>query len=151
MSDILIATDGSKYSDKAVDYGIALAVKLGARAHVLYVINQRSLELYALGHHDDIEGYEMMNATLKEEGETALSHAIVLSKEAGVEVTVEMAKGYPANEIVAMAAKKGVSMIILGNLGKTGLEHLLIGSVSEAVVKKAPCPVLVVRGKTPLP
>jgi nucleotide-binding universal stress UspA family protein len=143
---ILLATDGSKYSQRAVDYGIDLAKKLGVGVIALYVVNMKSLEMYALGHHDDIGGYTGADAVLKADGEKALAYVSSKGQEAGVGVSARMARGYPSEEIIKLASAEGVEMIVVGNLGKTGLEHLLLGSVSEAVVKKAPCPVLVVRG-----
>ncbi len=145
-SKILIATDGSPYSRKAVDYGVGLAKKLDARVIALYVVNLKSLEMYAIAHHDDIGGYESAAAVLKGDGEKALEYAAEASKSVAVEVEKRLVRGYPADEIIKMAIDEGVSMVVVGNLGKTGLEHLLLGSVSEAVVKKSPCPVLVVRG-----
>lgn len=145
---ILIATDGSKYSQKAVDYGIELAGKIGASVMVLYVVNMRSLEMYAISHHDDIGGYESADLMLKDEGRQALDYALAAAKKAGVEASEKMTRGYPADEIIRLSERECVSMIVMGSLGKTGLEHLLLGSVSEDVVKKAPCPVLVVRGDT---
>ncbi|MCD1294978.1 universal stress protein [Methanocella sp. CWC-04] len=143
---ILIATDGSKYSKKAVDHGIQVAIKQGYDVLALYVINMKSLELFALSHHDDITGYEGANEMLRAEGEEALAYAVEKGKEAGVNVSTSIVRGYPAQEIIKQAEKEDVGLIVVGNLGKTGLEHLLMGSVSEEVVKKAPCPVLVVRG-----
>ncbi len=146
VSKILIATDGSAYSQKAVDYGVGLARKLGADVIGLYVVNMKSLEVYAIGHHDDISGYDSKVAVLKNEGEKALEYVASTGKKAGLDVQTRIVRGYPAEEILRRASSEGVGMIVVGNLGKTGLEHLLMGSVSEAVVKKAPCPVLVVRG-----
>jgi nucleotide-binding universal stress UspA family protein len=145
-SKILIATDGSGYSQKAVDYGLELAKKLGADVIGLYVVSMKSLEMFAIGHHDDIGGYESAAAALKSDGEKALEYVALSGKKAGLDVSTKIVRGYPAEEIIKLASSEGVSMIVVGNLGKTGLEHLLLGSVSEAIVKKAPCPVLVVRG-----
>jgi nucleotide-binding universal stress UspA family protein len=146
MADrILIATDGSRYGQMAVDYGVRLAGRLGAEVIALYVVSLKSLEIYALGHHDDIGGYAGADAALKDEGERALAYVSSACKKAGVPVFTRMVRGYPADEIVRLASDEGASMIVVGCLGKTGLEHLLLGSVSEAVVKRAPCPVLVVR------
>ncbi len=144
---ILMATDGSKYSEKAVDYGVGLAKKLGYEVVALYVISLKSLERFALGHHDDIGGYEKANDELKADGEHALDYVTRKCDEEGVKVTRRMARGYPADEIIKMAVGEKPALIIVGSLGKTGLGHLLLGSVSEAVVKKAPCPVLVVPAK----
>jgi nucleotide-binding universal stress UspA family protein len=147
MSDkLLIATDGSKYSRNAVEYAIGLARSLKAPVIALYVVNMKTLEMYALSHHDDIGGYESASIALQADGDKALGYVAEAGKNAGVEVITKMVRGYPPQEIIDIAGKEGVTMIVVGHLGKTGLEHLLLGSVSEAVVKKAPCPVLVVRG-----
>jgi nucleotide-binding universal stress UspA family protein len=146
-SKIIIATDGSKYSEKAVDCGVDLAGRLGAEVIALYVISLKSLERFALGHHDDIGGYERANEELKTEGERALGYVAVRCEERGVKVSKTLVRGYPADEILQIASSERPEFVVVGSLGKTGLEHLLIGSVSEAVIKKAPCPVLVVKGK----
>lgn len=144
---MLIATDGSKYSEKAADYGLNLAQKLGYDVLALYVVNMKSLEMFAIGHHDDIGGYERVNAELTSEGETALGSIEAKAAKLSVTVTRSLVRGHPAEEILKTAKKEDIELIVVGNLGKTGLEHLLMGSVSEKVVKHAPCPVLVIRGK----
>ena len=53
--------------------------------------------------------------------------------------------GDPAGEIVRIAAEEGAEMIVLGTHGRTGMTRLLMGSVAEAIVRRAPCPVLVYR------
>jgi nucleotide-binding universal stress UspA family protein len=144
---MLIATDGSKYSMKAVDYGLDLAKKLGYDVLGLYVVNLKSLEMYAIGHHDDIGGYENTDNELKYEGKTALDYIVAKGANLGINVSKRLERGYPAEEIVKVAGQEDVKMIVLGNIGKTGIEHILMGSVSETVVRQASCPVLVVRGK----
>lgn len=146
-SKMLIATDGSKFSREAADYGLKLAQKLGYEVSALYVINMKSLEMYAIGHHDDIGGYERVNDQLKYEGEAALNQIVSKGAELGVKVSMHIVRGHPADEIIKVAEQEGVELIVVGNLGKTGLEHMLMGSVSEHVVRRAPCPVLVVRGR----
>ena len=147
MTRILIATDGSKHSTMAVDYGVGIAKKLDADVMGIYAINMKALEIYALEHHDNISGYEAENSRLKKEGEDALAYLSGACAGQGVKVTTIITRGYPAEEIIKIAESEKVAMIIVGNLGKTNLEYMFMGSVSETVVKRAPCPVLVVRGK----
>ncbi len=144
---ILQATDGSKFSDRAADYGIDMAKKLNAEVLALYVVNLKHLELYALEHHDEIIGYGDENGRLEKESREALAYVAARAKEKGVSLATRTTRGYPADEIVRIAGEEGFDLIVLGNLGKTGIERMLLGSVSEAVVRKAPCPVLVVPGK----
>jgi len=143
---ILIATDGSKNASKAVDYGVQVAAKMRADVLGVYVINMKSLELFALTHHDSITAYEEENARHRREGEEALEYLISQCKQAGVKCSTVIARGYPADEIVKIAEKEKPAMIVVGSLGKSNVAHMLLGSVSESVVQKAPFPVLVVRG-----
>ena len=145
---ILVATDGSKYSDMAVDYAIGLAKELNGEISALYVMNLKHFEIYALEHHDDITGYVDEDLKIKKEGEDALAYARVKGEKAGVKITTEMARGYPPEQIIKFAKDQGVDMIVVGHLGRSGVERILLGSVSEAVVRNAHCPVLVVRGMT---
>jgi nucleotide-binding universal stress UspA family protein len=147
---ILIATDGSKNACRAVDYGIQVAAKMGAGVVGVYVINMKSLELFALGHHDSIAGYEEENARHRREGEEALEYLAGKCRQAGVDFSTVIVRGYPADEIVRIAEKEKPAMIVVGSLGKSNVAHMLMGSVSESVVRKAPFPVLVVRGDTQL-
>jgi len=64
-----------------------------------------------------------------------------------VEVATEV--GEPAHEILSFAAEQGVDLLVLGTHGRSGLEHALMGSIAERVVRKARCPVLTVRPPAP--
>ena len=60
---------------------------------------------------------------------------------------VEVVAGHPADAIVRVAAERGVDLIVMGTHGRTGLQHVLLGSVAEKVVRLASCPVMTVRRK----
>ncbi len=60
-------------------------------------------------------------------------------------VTAENAVGEPATEILAVARTRGADLLVMGTHGRTGLEHALMGSIAERVVRRAHCPVLTVR------
>ena len=72
----------------------------------------------------------------------------LLSLDSGVESKVRTAEGEPGPEILRVAQEIGCDLIVMGTHGRTGLKHLLIGSVAEEVLRKASCPVLTV--KTPI-
>jgi nucleotide-binding universal stress UspA family protein len=69
------------------------------------------------------------------------------ARDAGLQVEPTLLEGHPAEEIVNFAEKNGVDLIIVGSLGKSGIERFLIGSVSENVFRNAKGPVLVIRGR----
>ena len=76
------------------------------------------------------------------------AEAELLEISAGLEgftVSSEVLFGQPAKYIVTAAERHGVGMIVMGTHGRTGLTRLLMGSVAEAIVRRAPCPVLVYR------
>ena len=144
---ILLATDGSPFSNKAADYCIDMAKKLNADVTAVYVISMKHFEIYALEHHDDITGYEDENIRVSKEANSAVDYAAHRAKEKGVIMTTRIVRGYPADEIVKIAKDENFDLIVVGNLGKSGIERALMGSVSGAIVMHAPCPVLVVRGR----
>jgi nucleotide-binding universal stress UspA family protein len=143
---ILLATDGSQFSNRAADYCIDMAKKLDADVLAVYVMSLKHFEIYALEHHDDITGYEDENVRLSKDADEAVGYVARRAKEKGVRLSTRIVRGYPADEIMKIAREEKFDLICVGNLGKSGIERVLMGSVSEAIVRHAPCPVLVVRG-----
>ncbi len=70
---------------------------------------------------------------------------------AGLEGEIAVVHGVPFNEIIAAAKTQQVDLIVMGTHGRTGLQHVLLGSVAEKVVRLAPCPVLVARQPADVP
>lgn len=90
-----------------------------------------------------------MREQLRDEGREATAYGEKLGKAAGVEVESVILEGSPANEIVDFAEKNDIDLIVMGTLGRTGIERFLLGSVAGNVVSHSKTPVLVVRGKKP--
>ena len=143
---VLVPIDFSPYAEQALDTAIALAKQLQARVTLLHVI-QPPL----------IAGADMdvwPSATFVEELEAAVTHdlegylARVTTAELEGEIVV--VHGTPFHEIIETAKARQVDLIIMGTHGRTGLPHVLLGSVAEKVVRLAPCPVLVARQPTPV-
>ena len=126
---ILVPTDFSPLSTLALDHAIALASLCRASIHLLHVRSDAK---------QDVEGEEMRVAVLVS---SCQREAIV--------ATSQICAGEPAAAIVQAAIDRAVDLIVLGTHGRHGLAHLILGSVAEAVVRTAPCPVLTVRGQVP--
>jgi nucleotide-binding universal stress UspA family protein len=140
---ILIATDGSETAKEAAEFGIEMFGCSGAKVYALYVIDTtpyRSIPLDQLWSKDVLEEFENT-------GHEATSYIEKIGKAAGVEVESRVLKGNPAQKIVNFAEDNDIDMIVVGSLGKTGYERVILGSVSEKVVRHAKIPVLVVREK----
>jgi nucleotide-binding universal stress UspA family protein len=139
--NIVIATDGSENSLKAISYGIKLAKLSGATVYALHVVDTFSLS------QSWTAGRETMHEVLKKDGQKAISEVEEYAGAAGVEVKEVLLEGHPSKEIIDFAEKNNIDMLVMGTLGKTGLDRFLMGSVAEKVVRNSKVPVLVVRGK----
>jgi nucleotide-binding universal stress UspA family protein len=134
--NILVCTDGSKYSDRAIEHAIAYAKNHGGSLTVVSVIYVND-EFYALSP-DAVE--RLVGKAARElEGIRKRAEA------EGVGAKVMVREGEPHQRIVGLAEEVGAEVIFMGSHGRTGLKRLLMGSVTEKVVGLAPCPVLVVK------
>jgi len=137
---ILVPTDFSNGSRLAVDYGIELARRLGASVHLLHIVEDPSVAgLFT-------EAYIDM-ALIRKERRCDARHRMngLLSQLRAPHITDEIASGHVAETIAGIAADRGVDLIVMGTHGRTGLAHVLVGSVAEQVIRIAGCPVLAVR------
>lgn len=138
---VIIATDGSETANEAADFGIEMIGCSGAKVYAVYVIDTtpyRSVPLDKIWSDKVLEEFE-------KEGREATSYIEKIGKAAGVEVESRVLKGHPAEKIVTFAEDNNIDMIIMGSLGKSGYERVLLGSVSEKVIRHAKIPVLIVR------
>lgn len=136
FSEILVPTDGSSGSAKALERAISLASKYDATLHALYVVDVRVS--YDTGGAGVVE-------PMRQAGEDAVTAAVDQAREAGVEsVTGEVVEGVPTRSILDYADENGVDLIVMGTHGRTGIEHFVLGSVTEKVVRLSEVPVLTV-------
>lgn len=133
---ILFATDFSSASDEALPHAEALARQAGARLLIVHVeeppLAYGGGELYyGIPEPDSARILAMLEAVKPASKDLPYVH--------------RMALGDPAAEIVRLAADEGAELIVLGTHGRTGMLRFLMGSVAEAVVRRATCPVMVYR------
>jgi nucleotide-binding universal stress UspA family protein len=140
---ILFPTDFSPASDAALAYAASLARDTGSQLLILHVEDVQVA--YAGG-----EMYLPAPTTPNLEVEKMLRSVVLADKSVAYEH--RLAIGSPAEEIVQIAKDEGVELIVMGTHGRSGLSRLLMGSVAEAVVRKATCPVLTLKqaAKAPL-
>jgi nucleotide-binding universal stress UspA family protein len=137
---VLVATDGSKVSLHAGEYAARLAGALRAKLFALYVVDEH------LAFHAGIHYGEFVER-LSKDGREATGKVQALAEEAGVECEALIVFGRPDQSILAVAEEVRADPIVLGAEGMSGLEHVLIGSVSEEVLRHANRTVLVVGGR----
>ena len=135
---VLVATDGSEHSMKAVRRGLELAEKEGAE------ITLMSIALYSREDLDEMP--PSIQEKLDAQAASSLKKAKALFDEKGIKVEAVLAAGYvPANSIIKKAEEGKFDRILMGSKGISGFERLLIGSTAAKVVANAPCTVTVIR------
>jgi nucleotide-binding universal stress UspA family protein len=144
ITNILVPVDFSPHAELALRYATTLARRLGAGVGLVHVVEDPFLtgawisEIYVPNVPelltDLIAGAERHLAVLKESAAAE-----------GVTARTAVITGRPAEAIVEHAEAGGFDLIVMGTHGRTGLAHVMMGSVAERVVRKAPCPVLTVR------
>jgi nucleotide-binding universal stress UspA family protein len=143
LRHILVPIDFSKHSEVALSYAVALAEKFGAELLLLHVVQDLALFI------PDAVAVAPPIAPPVEQFITAAREALErvtqLNDLKSLTVHREVREGTPFYEIIRFAKEKTVDLIVMGTHGHTGLTHVLLGSVTEKVVRKAPCPVLTVR------
>ncbi|MDD5452018.1 MAG: universal stress protein [Desulfovibrionales bacterium] len=133
---ILVATDGSRYSEKALDGAVNIAGKCGSSLYVLNVV-ELNPEFMSLAP-EAVEKMERDSRTLLEETKERVSQKGITCE------TVIHEGEQPYEFIVSEAKRKKADLIVIGTHGRTGLKKLLMGSVAARVIGHAPCPVMVI-------
>jgi nucleotide-binding universal stress UspA family protein len=137
---ILIATDGSEKNKKAISYGIEFAKLSGAKLYVVYVVDTAAFASIPMD-----AGWEMMYELLETEGKDTLKGVEELASNAGLVSESAVLEGHPSHEILEYAKNNDIDLIVVGTLGKGGIDRFLLGSVAEKVTRNSEVPVLVVR------
>lgn len=156
LTRILVPTDFSESAAAALRYGVAFARAFHARLDLLHVAGRRDLE-------DILEGERVVHALTDGPGEVRgvdpsdilhdaerqrLATLLTETEQRDLQTQYVLRvseSGGPYGEIVRYAVEQDIDLIVMGSHGHGGVAHLLMGSVAEKMVRKAPCPVLTVR------
>jgi nucleotide-binding universal stress UspA family protein len=141
---ILVPVDFSQCSIDALRCALSLARQYESKLILLHVIDARAYE--SIFHIHMISQEEAFEA-LKGNAIKKYEEMLVDLDAKDVEMEKRVIDGHPYVEIVRMAAHEEVDLVVIGTHGRSGLDHILFGSVAEKVVRKAPCPVLAVKPK----
>ncbi|RPI20234.1 MAG: universal stress protein [Acidobacteriales bacterium] len=142
LNRILCSTDFSDFSNHAIPYGIALAREFKAKLYVSHVIDLSSAAIYGEAVFA-LEEQQSRMTTYAHKEMTRLMGQESLDWEPLITV------GNPANEIARLAADKQIDLAIAASHGRSGLKRLILGSVTERLMRTLPCPLWVVRSPEP--
>ena len=144
LRSILLPTDFSECASHALSYATGLARDAGAKIVCVHVIEP---VMPTVGYTGITEPLPIADISEQMEDSATRELPKIAGCEecAGLEIEEVIAHGDPATEIVRAASEHGVDLIVISSHGRTGLGRILFGSTAEAVVRHAPCPVLVVK------
>lgn len=147
IRQILAPTDFSKHSEGALRYACDLAETFGAGLHLLHVLS----DVMPVGPDPMLtavlppEYYRETEDVTKE----ALEKLVEPTWGKPASVSTAVAWGHAVDVVNDYAKHHGIDLIVIATHGRTGLSHVLLGSVAERIVREAPCPVLTIRDRTP--
>jgi nucleotide-binding universal stress UspA family protein len=146
---IMIATDGSDCSRLAAEKGIELARLSGGTVYSVCVVSTTSLSMYMdyLSSTGVSPNWELIYEGLKIQAQQAVDYVKGLGEKKGINVESIVLEGVPVDELIRYAEENGMDIIVMGTLGRTGIERLLLGSVAGNVVRHSKVSVMVVREK----
>ncbi len=135
---IIIPTDGSEENEKVINEGLSLARMLGSKVKVLFVVDTGSLS--GLPPDDVITTLE---SQIEAKANEILNDIEERADEWGIPFEKSIQKGAPSDIIVSEAKEN--DLIVMGHHNRSGLSRLITGSTAQKVIRKAECPVMVIR------
>ena len=149
IQTLLVATDFSDASRAATTYAFGLARALRAHLYLVHVVPENDVRLLTAicQHLESSITPTRLTEVFYAEADTRLAQLVEEAHAADVVQERLVVTAEPAEAIMSWAAAKQAQLIILGTHGRRGIEHFLMGSVAERVLRQAPCAVLVVPAK----
>jgi nucleotide-binding universal stress UspA family protein len=144
LQHILVPTDFSEPSEAAVRYGKAFADNFGAALTLLHVIEPLSIYAWT-SPEGSLPALASVRDDLENSAREHLQRILTGAERDRYRAKLVLLDGSPFLEIIRFARSQDVDLIVMGTHGRGPIAHMLMGSVAEKVVRKAPCPVLTVR------
>ena len=144
--DILVPTDGSKLSEKAVETGAKFAKAFGAKLHILHVRPPQDRVIYSEGAATIYVPKEKVRKTIAEEEWKLLNAAGEVAKSCGMSAETEYVENQSPHEaIIRVAQERNCDLIVMASHGRKGISALILGSETQKVLTHTNIPVFVIR------
>lgn len=137
---ILVAIDGSEPANRALEEAFDEAGGRAVEVHVVYVVESGLFSSLPMDN-----TLEIIYSVLQKEGEEILGAARKKADAAGASLITHLRQGHAGSQIISLAEELGADLIVLGSYGKSGVDRLLLGSVTDYVVRNSPITTMVVR------
>jgi nucleotide-binding universal stress UspA family protein len=146
IKKIMVAMGFSEYCEGLFKYAAKIAERWNANLIVASIINARDVQavgaIASMGYEVDSENYV---SGIKEERQNMLDEILTKLSYPAEKIRVIFKVGNPIDELLKIAHKEDVDLIIMGVKGRTDLEHIMVGSVAEKIFRRSPVPVLSYR------
>jgi nucleotide-binding universal stress UspA family protein len=143
FSRILVAVDGSPFAERALEHAVDLSKKYHAKLLIVHVVLRR---FYAVTPSEaGVLATTVFVKEMESEGKKIITRSEEVVKAAGAEYECKLVQGVPADELVKIAQKEKVDLIVIGSRGLTEVRAFLLGSVSDKVSHHSKCPILIVK------
>ena len=144
LENILWLTDFSNDSTYALEYARELAEKFGAKLYLLHIIDNPTSNIYGR-----VEGdYLAMEKNARERARALLQSYADTELRGFTNCEILLQEGEILQKVLEAVAKKQIGTVVMGTHGRTGLAHMLLGSIAEKVIRSVECPVYVIRHPT---
>jgi len=148
IKKMLVAIDGSETAAKALDYALNLAEKCGAEVQIISVVPpvESIMPRFTLATPPSTV-YTTFIDEVEKRLKNVLSEALKEAREKrpNLKISTKLITGRPADTIIQTAKEENVDLIVVGSRGLSGVEEIVLGSVSDRVADYATCPVLIVK------
>lgn len=141
IKNILVTTDFSDYSAAALDHALSLAEIHDAKVHLLHVVEERT----GLSRHKGAAGSDSTPKSGEALAARRMSRFVFEHIDEYTTVLESIRSGIPHVEFIRYAKEHAIDLIVIATHGRTGLSHVVVGSVAERVVRYSPVPVLTVK------
>jgi nucleotide-binding universal stress UspA family protein len=138
---IVVGTDGSDRATLAVGQALALARATGATLHVVHAVPPAIFGTEFV----DADGVPITRADLREEGDQTLARVVAQAEHEGVILHAHIVDGAPADGLIGIAETVDADLVVVGNLGMSGVRRFVLGSVPNKLSHHCPCSVLIVN------
>lgn len=143
---VLFCTDFSKNSDRAFDYAFGIAKRDDGVLYILHVIPLNPQQ-YDLERHLTKKQLDEITATLQKDREKMFNDKYLKYIKDKTKIEIITESGREEDKILKFAQKEKIDIIVIGTHGRTGIEHVILGSVAEKIIRRSPIPVFVIPCK----
>ena len=140
---ILVPVDFTAISDRIVDFARTVAAGVNAEVHLVHVLEEPYASAGSYQFH--LPDTPARRERLYTQARSRLGLLADEMRVKDIDTTLEVRSGSAIDEIIKAAIDYGADLIVMGTHGRSGLQHLLTGSVAQEIIRRAPCPVLAIR------